>query len=327
MEETLSQLGEREVLDRLRKFMPPGQIDDDTALIREKNKELIVNTDLLVDGTHFSQITTSPEDVGWKAIATNLSDLASSGVDEILGITVGLVAPASTEWSWVEGVYSGMKEALDFYGGQLIGGDCSQGKEKVLAITAIGSQGKIRLHRGNALPGDWLIATGSHGLSRLGLALLQSETMIDNRLIPSELKSLAIKAHQRPEPPLEAIKALKNCKPSNISSRAAGTDSSDGLLRAIESICDSSNCQAVIEETQLPRHKDWPSGSQWNSWCLNGGEDFELVVSLPASWAKAFLRCWPSSKCIGKMENGSSKVLWGNKNEIKEDNEFHHFSS
>ena len=99
--------------------MPLGQIDDDTAQINPLGQELLINTDVLVEGVHFSEKTTSPEDVGWKAITTNLSDLASSGMGEVLGITVGLIAPSKTPWSWVENVYKGMEKALEIFGGNL----------------------------------------------------------------------------------------------------------------------------------------------------------------------------------------------------------------
>ena len=72
--------------------------------------------------------------------------------------------------------------------------------------------------------------------------------------------------------------------------RAAGTDSSDGLLNAVQNLCNSSNCQAVLDEKKLPRSPNWPLGSNWDQWCLNGGEDFELIVSLPPIWAEAFLK-------------------------------------
>ena len=110
MLESLDQIGEREILNRLKKFMPIGQIEDDTAQLNPFGKEILINTDVLVDGVHFSNKTTSAEDIGWRAVATNISDLAASGVDQILGITVGLIAPPKTKWEWVNGVYKGINK-------------------------------------------------------------------------------------------------------------------------------------------------------------------------------------------------------------------------
>ena len=106
MTPTLAELGEAELLKRLARFAPPGQLDDDTACLGSDPRPLLVNSDVLVDGIHFSDATTDAHDVGWRAVAANLSDLAASGAVSIDGITVALVAPGTTPWSWVEGVYN-----------------------------------------------------------------------------------------------------------------------------------------------------------------------------------------------------------------------------
>ena len=77
----------------------------------------------------------------WRAVAANLSDLAASGAIGIDGITVALVAPGTTPWNWVEGVYEGIGEALQRFGGVLLGGDCSGGEQRLLSITALGRLG------------------------------------------------------------------------------------------------------------------------------------------------------------------------------------------
>ena len=88
--------------------MPRGQTEDDTAQVSPLGKDILINTDVLVEGVHFRDTTSTPEDAGWKAITTNLSDLASSGVDKILWVTVGMIAPPNTQWKWVENVYIGI---------------------------------------------------------------------------------------------------------------------------------------------------------------------------------------------------------------------------
>ena len=326
-QEILSEIGEEEVLNRIKKYMPKGQIDDDTAEIYSENQRFLINNDLLVENIHFNKITTTPKNIGWKAVTSNFSDLAASGVNEIIGITVGLVIPSNTPWRWVEEIYKGMDEALSKYGGQLLGGDCSSGSQKVISITAIGTLGKLRLHQANALPGDWIIVSGPHGLSRLGLALLLSEPIADEAALPNSLKQKAILTHQRPNPPLGALKALEKCKPKNLTWRAAGTDSSDGLLKAINNLCRHSKCQAVLNNAFLPKTKSWPNGSHWDNWCLNGGEDFELVLSLPKEWAEAMIQEFPDSLIIGYMKEGNSQIIWEDdkKPNINKDCSFKHF--
>ncbi len=325
--EKLIDIGEKEILHRLKKYMDNGQIEDDTAIIKASEKELIINTDILVEDIHFSYSTSSPRDIGWKAVTVNLSDLACSGIEDIIGITIGLVVPPNTPWQWVENTYKGIKAALDEFGGKILGGDCSQGSKKVLSVTAIGTKGPLDLHRSNAKPGDYLVASGAHGLSRLGLGLLLSEPITKSIVLPNSLKQQAIQAHQKPIPPLEALKSLIRTKPSNLPWSAAATDSSDGLVEAIESLCLSSNCSAILQRENLPIHRNWPLGKKWEEFCLEGGEDFELIVSLDPNWAKAWVKSMPSARIIGQISKGPSKILWSNGDEITTNSKikFNHF--
>ena len=85
--EILEDIGEKELINRLGKFMPKNQILDDCALIKTKNENLLVNTDSLVENVHFNDSTICPRDIGWKAVVSNISDLLSSGSKKTLGIT------------------------------------------------------------------------------------------------------------------------------------------------------------------------------------------------------------------------------------------------
>ena len=145
--EILGDIGEKELLNRLGKFMPIKQISDDCALIKAKNDNLIINSDSLVENIHFNDLTICPKDLGWKAVVSNISDLLSSGSIKTIGITISLILPAKTEWVWVEDLYKGIYTALKKYGGIILGGDCSVGHEKIISITAIGIQGENKLQR------------------------------------------------------------------------------------------------------------------------------------------------------------------------------------
>jgi thiamine-monophosphate kinase len=309
---TIKDLGEIELLNRLKKYMRSGQIDDDVAEINPRNKRLLINTDLLVEKIHFSEEISNAKDIGWKSITTNISDLICSGSENIISFNVGLVLPPKTHWEWVENLYEGMWEAMQKFGGEIIGGDCSSGETKIISITAIGEINLPRLHRGNALPGDYLVSTGVHGLSRLGLALLTSEQLPSEVQIDPKLIERAIKAHKRPYPAVKALKALIDCKPKSTDWRAAGTDSSDGLIESIRGICQSSNCQAVLSKTSLLKDPDWPEDSTWDEWILNGGEDYELILSLPKEWANALLKKLKSAQIIGFIKEGKPNIFWEN---------------
>jgi thiamine-monophosphate kinase len=351
--ETLADLGEWEVIRRLGAFAPPGQFADDAALLDPltpgggvdgarvatdsgaSGGALVVNTDVLVEGIHFSDATTGPADVGWRAAAANLSDLAAMGCTEVVGITVGLVAPHRTAWSWVEGVYSGLRETLGTYGGVLLGGDCSGGGQRMLAITAIGRLGVApplaraaqagenlqtppdrgpwgAIRRGDGRPGDALVCTGPHGLSRLGLALLLGEVPAEPPGAPLPdpgLRQRAIAAHQRPRPRFDAVRALTRSRPGAMAWRVAGCDSSDGLAAAVAAIAAGSGCTAQLDWARLPLEPAMAALPQAEAWCLGGGEDFELVLALEPGWATALVGALPGASLVGELVEGEAGVL------------------
>ena len=323
----IKDIGERELLNRLKRFMRSGQIEDDVAEIKSSKNNLLINTDLLVEKIHFSEKISTAKDIGWKCITTNVSDLICSGSENIISFTIGLVVPPSTTWKWVEKLYEGMCEAMQEFGGEIIGGDCAAGEKKMISITAIGEMDQPRLHRGNALPGDFIVSTGFHGLSRLGLALLTCEKLPSEARISPQLARKAIEAHKRPYPAIKALKALIACKPKSTKWRAAGTDSSDGLIESIRGICHSSNCQAVLSKASLLKDPEWPKDSLWDKWVLNGGEDYELILSLPKEWAKALSQKLKSAKIIGFIKEGKPNMFWDNSEQINIENTglFKHF--
>ena len=176
--ETLKDIGEKELINRLGKFMPKNQISDDCAFIQTKNENLLVNTDSLVENVHFNDITICPKDLGWKAVVSNISDLLSSGSKRTIGITISLVLPSRTEWIWIEELYKGINKALKEYGGVILGGDCSKGDEKIISITAFGVQGELELRRNACKPGEIILTTGIHGLSKLGFLIKNKKNRV-----------------------------------------------------------------------------------------------------------------------------------------------------
>lgn len=299
----LADLGEWGLIERLGAFAPPGQFDDDGALVSPAgDHSLVVTTDLLVEGIHFSDTTMGPEDLGWRAAAANLSDLAAMGCHQVVGLTVGLAAPAETPWAWVEGVYGGLSGALARYGGTLLGGDCSGSQQRLLAITALGRLDPARpIRRRDGRPGDLLVSSGAHGLSRLGLALLQGEL---EPLADPDLQARAITAHRRPLPRLDGLAALQASQPPGEPWRVAGMDSSDGLGQAVAAIAKRSLCQAVLERSRLPLAAAMAALPQAEAWCLGGGEDFELVLALAPAWAEALVEQLAGAQIIGRLEPG-----------------------
>ena len=319
----LRDLGEWELLRRLAAYAPPGQLEDDAAILQPDSgtatAPLVVNTDVLVEGVHFSDTTMGPADLGWRAAAANLSDLAATGCGSVVGLTVGLVAPAETPWAWVAGVYEGLSLALRTYGGQLLGGDCSGGLQRMLAITALGRIGPGAIRRGDGQAGDWLVCTGPHGLSRLGLALLQQELATEHAdTLSPGLRQRAIEAHRRPKPRLDAVIALARSQPPGSPWRVGGTDSSDGLAAAAAHLARGGGCIAELDHNNLPIDPELAALPQGERWCLAGGEDFELVLALEPTWAQALIETLPGCRQIGQLRpptGAAGSLLWQGSNQ------------
>lgn len=302
-------LGEHGLLERLQRFCPADVVGDDGAVLTiAPEKSLVVTTDVLVDQVHFSDRTTSPFDVGWRAVAANLSDLAAMGANP-LGITVGLSIPGTTPVSWIESVYEGMSACLQRYHTPLVGGDICRSTVISLAITALGEvlpQQAICRHQ--AQPGDAIVITGLHGLSRGGLELLLNPEQANT--LTSEESDRLIAAHQRPQPRLDVLEYLKEMPESMA---IAGMDSSDGLGDAIQQLCQRSGVGAVIDGFSIQVFSGLTKlvGVQtaW-SWVFQGGEDFELVLCLPESAAVNLVqKLGKEAVVIGRITANSEIII------------------
>ncbi len=310
--EILEDIGEKELIKRLAKFMPKNQISDDCAFFKTKNKNLLVNTDSLVENVHFDNDTISALEIGWKAVASNVSDLISSGCSKIIGVNIGLIVPPHTDWIWIKDLYTGIYRALEYFGGVILGGDCSVGKEKVISMSVIGIQGEIKLRRNACSPKEIILTTGIHGLSKLGF-LIKSKTSFDSNIsLPQSLINKSLNQFCQPKPRRKFLKNLLKAR-SNKNYKIIGcTDSSDGLYQALKDLSVESNCKAIIDYTKIPRHKNWPQGDEWDKYYFFGGEDYELVFSLPRKWAKNLISLDKTISEIGYFTEGSPSIEFKN---------------
>jgi len=312
-------IGEQGLLEKLQRFCPPEIIGDDAAVLdTAPEQSLVVTTDVLVDGVHFSNVTTSPEDAGWRAAAANLSDLAAMGALP-LGITVGLGLPGEVRVSWVERLYQGMTECLQKYNTSIVGGDIVRSPVITLAITAFGQVHPSQtIRRSTAVVGDAILVTGVHGASHAGLELLLHPELGQNQNLNDAERTALIRAHQRPQPRLDVLPILWKILTDAINRVStplsfAGMDSSDGLADAIIQICRASGVGAVIERRQisLPAAFDhWLTPEQALEYALYGGEDFELVLCLPQEIASALVQHLDRGAAIvGSITSGSTVIL------------------
>ena len=310
-------IGEQGLLKILQKFCPADIVGDDAAVIATSpEKSLIVTTDVLVNGVHFSDVTTSPQDAGWRAVAANLSDLAAMNATP-LGITVGLAVTGDTPVSWVEELYQGMTECLQEYDTVIVGGDVVRSPIITISITAFGEAfPDLIIRRSTAKLGDAIVITGFHGASKAGLELLLHPELRKN-LTDTEIKAL-IKAHQRPNPRLDILPIISHIFYSQFpipyfQFPISGMDSSDGLADAIVQICRMSGVGARIERQKLPIPPELNklvSPEKAIEWVLYGGEDFELVLCLPLEIAEKLVKkLGKGAAIVGIITNGTDVRL------------------
>jgi thiamine-monophosphate kinase len=328
---TVADIGELELLRRLQPFCATTVIGDDAAVVPPSHAATVITTDVLVDEVHFSDRTTAPEDIGWRAIAANLSDLAAMAATPI-GVTIGLSLTGTTSVEWVERVYRGMAACLQQYGGEILGGDIVRSGQTTLAVTALGQVHPRRvLRRDRAQPGQVIVATGWHGASRAGLELLLHP---DQGTSLREVDRAAfIQAHQRPVPRLDVVGRLEALEDDEFQS-ISGMDSSDGLVNAVLWMCQAGGVGAKLIRSALPIPPalvDWVGKDTALEWSLYGGEDFELVICLPAETALEILPyLGPNAAIIGSVEAAPTVLLVESATaasgvELSWDNCFQHF--
>jgi thiamine-monophosphate kinase len=256
--------GNREVQNR---------IGDDAAVWQpSRSHRSVVTSDALVENVHFRRDTMPAQDIGYRAMAANLSDLAAMGARPVLA-TVTLGLPADVPDEEVFALYRGMLELAAQWRCSIAGGDLSSASALVIAITAIGQVRPARIKsRAGARPGDVIAVTGELGASRAGLHAAQRP-----QLAPALLPA-ALAAHRRPQPRIAEGAWL--AASANVH---AMMDISDGLSTDLERMCAASDCAAVIDRVPVAacagamaelRHED-PC-----AYALAGGEDYELLVSV-----------------------------------------------
>ncbi|SNY62358.1 thiamine-phosphate kinase [Pantoea sp. GL120224-02] len=246
-------------------------IGDDCALLNVPEKQtLAISTDTLVAGVHFLR-DIHPADLGYKALAVNLSDLAAMGADPAW-LTLAITLPEVNE-SWLAAFSDSLFELLDYYDMQLIGGDTTRGPLSLtLGIHGLVPTGRA-LKRSGAKPGDWIFVTGTLGDSAAGLSLLQHR----HRLNDPAVHEVLIKRHLRPMPRVLQGQALRNLATSAI-------DISDGLIADLGHILTASRVGARLNLEALPLSaalRDHFEPEQVLTWALSGGEDYELCFTVP----------------------------------------------
>ncbi len=279
----VADLDESDLLARVFPLLPasthrllgPG---DDAAVLGAPDGRVVVSCDVLVEGHHFRREWSTGRDVGARAAAQNLADIAAMGARPT-ALVVGLVLPGSTEVAWVEDLARGLAAFCGPYGVGVEGGDLSGGEQIVVAVTVLGDlAGVAPVRRSGARPGDVVAHAGGLGWSAAGLAVLEAGGDGSERG-PDAVAAVAV--HRRPTPPLELGASAA------LSGATAMIDVSDGLVRDTGRIAGASGLVIDLDRGALTGPVAALAGlgahldvDPW-TWVLGGGEDHGLLATFP----------------------------------------------
>ncbi|MFW0072848.1 MAG: thiamine-phosphate kinase [Coxiella-like endosymbiont] len=278
-------------------------IGDDAAVVKiPKNKLLVTSMDTLVEGVHFP-VDTLPQDLGYKVLAVNLSDLAAMGAQPDMALLALTLEKADEVWlnAFTEGFFS----LADQYGIVLIGGDITAGMLSVSVVINGLVSGDETICRNGAKVRDLIYVTGTLGDAGLALSLLNQDKKIDSFLFDRL---------NRPAPRVEVGLALR--KIAN-----AAIDISDGLIADLEKMTTASQVGAVIHADRLPLSKSLKEECEtkiaWQ-YALTSGDDYELCFTVPPEKSDRLKSVFKSLdcawQCIGEIVAGTSVAVMDSKN-------------
>ncbi len=311
---------ERTWIEKLQQRWPRVDLRHDTFYSPQFRQ--ILTSDMLVEGVHFSWRYFTPQQLGWKSIAVNLSDIAATGgLPQWVLINLGI--PDDCGITLMEQLYEGIEACCNQFRCQVVGGDTVRAGETVVSVTASGilQPNYTPGRRDQAQPGDVIAVSGLHGLSRAGLEALQ-------RNLPgySEVKH----AHTRPMPRVKLGQQIARVVP-----RFAMMDSSDGLADAVIRLAEASKMDLIIDESRLAIHSDVESLARMANanpldWVLHGGEDFQLVVCLPPETVALFPDLHPVGMVQSPRLTGQGRAFMlaesGERIHLSDDKAFQHFT-
>lgn len=260
-------------------------VGDDAAVAHiTAQAQLVMSCDTMVEGIHFNRWTMEDEDIGFKALAANISDMAAMGAIPKYAL-VSISVPKRVSDYRLKRIYSGLYECAEIYGVAVVGGDTTSAPHDFsLSVTIIGEveAGKALL-RSKAVHDDCVFITGLIGRSAVGLDYLMQCKQPNLRLcdIPEPMRAIVL-AHRRPKPSVEAGRILLRsglCHALN--------DISDGLASEAWEIAEASNVGIVLDETSIPVPADLRGYAMKRNkspldWMLYGGEDYVLIGTLPS---------------------------------------------
>lgn len=308
MAETLREIGELGLIGRIAEsaYTSPSMalgFLDDAALWQQGDGWVIATADALVEDVDFRLRTFSWEDIGWKALAVNLSDIAAMG-GVPRGAIVSLCLPETIEAACVSALYDGMSCLASKAQCPVVGGDLSSSGQVMINVTIIGAVKSAErvLRRSSACVGDLIAVTGVLGNATAGLAMLEGGA--ESR---EQYGERFIAAQRRPVPRLAEGQALVEA------GVRCGMDISDGLAVDLQKLCKASGVSAEVSLSRIPIDPmlHLALGESHRTQAVTGGEDFELLFTAPQKTmhrAQSMLASKGLERCtvIGRIEAGAS---------------------
>jgi thiamine-monophosphate kinase len=274
------ELGEFGLIDLIAKIVgKPSRaelvlgIGDDTAAWRTGRSVQLATTDILIQDVHFNLDTVTWRDLGWKALAVNISDIAAmGGTPGYAMVSLGL--PPDTEVASIRELYRGIIDIAKKFDIDIVGGNISRAPMVIIDISLIGKASQALLTRSAAKPGDQIAVIGYLGTSAAGCRMLKSSLKLDK-----SATALLKEAHLRPRPRVtDGLILAKN-------GVKAAIDISDGLISDLTHICEASKVGARVWIDRLPVHPKVKAAFRNESlgMALSGGEDYELLFTARSS--------------------------------------------
>ncbi len=261
---------------------------DDCAILDLPGPDLLLLTcDSQVEGVHFSLETASPEQIGRKALAINLSDIAAMGGEPRYAL-VSLILPRQLSFAVLDGIYAGLRQEAERYATAIVGGNISgagKGEQLIIDITLVGMvERNHALVRSGARVGDMLCVTGTLGNSAAGYYTLHTEQQF-----PQDALDYVRERHRTPHPRIHEGRVLSQFGPGVVT---AMLDISDGLSGDLGHICERSGVGASIELARLPLSSQMrtiaaTAGRDPLAWALHGGEEYELLFTVSPGYEHA----------------------------------------
>jgi thiamine-monophosphate kinase len=271
-------------------------IGDDSAAWKCENPIQLATTDSLVQNMHFYLNITKWEELGWKAIAVNLSDIAAMGGIPKYAL-ISLALPGELETDCVESLYKGMTQIANQFGVAIVGGNVASASKTMISVTVLGNlESTSALTRLAAVAGDQVAVTGYLGLSAAGLRMLKQHLKFD-----VETTQLLREAHLTPMPRIDEGQILLH------RGVKAAIDISDGLLADLTHICQASKVGARIRQNELPIHPALKKNfkSDYLQLALSGGEDYELLFTASSQIINRLKKVMPCpTTVIGEITQG-----------------------